>query len=378
MIPLGFFLTVLFIPGALNGATAGRWALLSICIPAICMFNEMRLTLAHLVGILFLAYLGISLAWTPVLYDGFEYYWHWLVLAGVFCLGSMLVSLRTVFIGLALGLYVNAVFMGLQLFSWLALNHAWDEVLPFSVNRPAGLFLNGSYAAEAAALILVGLVVYRLWVYVPAAVLCLVLPVAQASRASYAALMLVLIVYLYPRFRITTYILILVLFTVGILWFTSGEHNNSVGQRVLVWLDTWDGLTFWGKGVGSYYVNYPEHASRIHTILVRPDHAHNDFLEILYELGPIGFTLFCGILYAAFRQRRSEGYILLAFAALAVVDFPSYLPVTAFIGALVAGFLCGHGRPLRDVLTHWGTALFGRFLLLEVFRERVRASSQGS
>lgn len=65
-----------------------------------------------------------------------------------------------------------------------------------------------------------------------------------------------------------------------------------------------------GTGVGSFNVYYPAHRKRSMDIALgfdtgpesRQEHAHNEFLEILSDLGILGFLLFGGVLFTFFHN----------------------------------------------------------------------------
>ena len=38
----------------------------------------------------------------------------------------------------------------------------------------------------------------------------------------------------------------------GLVAIISLEHWGDLQERIGIWLDTWNGLTFWGRGVGVY------------------------------------------------------------------------------------------------------------------------------
>lgn len=105
---------------------------------------------------------------------------------------------------------------------------------------------------------------------------------------------------------------------------------------------TYDGLTLFGNGPGSYWAMYFQTPTTVTGI----GHVHNDFLQLAFEFGIGAIPLFA--LYAAVLTRSSarEWPIFLAFASMALFSFPLYAPITAALGLACAG------RIARD----WGLA----------------------
>src|SRR6185437_5489632 len=66
----GFALAICFDPFTWTGATSPRWALLAVSLPLLCQFGSRNhFTLAHLTGLVFIAWATISLIWTANLWD---------------------------------------------------------------------------------------------------------------------------------------------------------------------------------------------------------------------------------------------------------------------------------------------------------------------
>ena len=79
-------------------------------------------------------------------------------------------------------------------------------------------------------------------------------------------------------------------------------------------------------------------------------HAHNDFLEILFEQGYIGGALAVIAVVALLYRRLGtvEGAVLTSILAMGMVGFPLHMPVTLVVAAFACGRLCRRDG-LRDI-----------------------------
>lgn len=112
-----------------------------------------------------------------------------------------------------------------------------------------------------------------------------------------------------------------------------------------------------GSGLGTYASVFQKYRASAPTFLV--DYAHNDYLQLLSELGIIGFAIaaFAALtivvrIFRAVSRGPSTAHRLIAAAAIAalialmldsLVDFDFYIPANAMLGAWVAGMGSGIG-----------------------------------
>jgi hypothetical protein len=345
--PLVAFITsILFIPGLPSAATVPRWAFLAICIPFIWQRHPGRVTAGHLLGALFLGWCALSLAWAFEPLEGIQQLGKFALLGLIFCVGAGYGDLRKVYIAAALGVGVNSATVVAQVWGWDALSQ---------VVWPGGLFFNKNFGAEFAAMVLVALLVERVWWAVP-----LAFPTLWfcQSRGAYVALGIAFIALIWQRNRRAAALLgIALIGATAYLWIT----GNSTAQRQQLWLDSLAGMQLWGRGIGSYFATFPEHATRIDALALRPTTAHNDLLQLTYEIGP-GSLFIVALLVFALRSRwRAEHYVLVVFAVEGLVGFPLYMPATAFLAALVCGRIYSDWPNLRGAID-WSRlrVLFGQ------------------
>lgn len=294
----------------------------------------------RLLAIAFLLLAAASLAWTASLPDGIGELWIFLLYAGLFGLGAELRSLKPVYVGLGLGLLVNGPLMWMQVHYGVG----WVD----QASAPGGLFMRANYAVEAMALTAVGLIGQgvRWWWLAAALIAGTITPLTFGfGRGAFAGTGAAIVVWLWPRYRATAFCVALA----GIALCATQLGTQTVAERFEIWRDTIAGLTWMGRGLGSYFVAYPEHASLKDMLVDRPAHAHNDFLELLFELGPLGLGLFVALLLACLRAPRlTERAVLATFIVEACFAFPLHFPVTGFVAALAAGHLCGAWPELQS------------------------------
>lgn len=337
-----FLLTVTFVPWFADAATLPRWALLSVGVPILLLNAPIRPTIAHLLGGLVIAWAALSLCWTPLIYDGLNELWKLTLMGGLFCLGANLPSLRPVLIGLGLGFAVNSGFSIAQEFGWEGVSQAVV---------PGGLFSNHNLLAYAAAPVLVGLLLERLWLLaaLTAPSVFVIGSFGTTARGPLVVLAVAAAGWLWTRHRLASALLVFVMIDCLIWSLLFGGHGDQ-SQRLAIWADTSDGLTWVGRGAGSFYYAFPEHAARYSTLFSRPAQAHNDYLQLLFELGPIGLLLAGTFALTLIGEACTERTVLLCIAMEAAIDFPLHLPTTAFLGSLAAGCLCGVRHFLRHDL----------------------------
>jgi O-antigen ligase len=357
---LGFLLTALYWPGLAGAATIPKWGLLAVALPLVILKsrNEYnRFTLVHLFGALFILWSAISLIWTPNRLDGLGELIKLVILAQAFVYGSRLDSLRPILIGMACGLILSSAMVLIQL--------VYPDVVLHSTIH-SGLFINSGALGEIAALVFIG-VAYgignirdglRKWNCILLVCLAPSILLPQ-SRGSWLALIAAFTFWLWSKSKISA----LVLVALTAISFTYslhiGFHVASVEQRLGLYQDAIHGLTWLGHGIGSFWTDYAPLSNTVDIFLERPEHLHNDWLEVIFEQGAIG-ALAIGLLWAwrgiaCYRGRPTVGdYICLGFVSEAIVGFPLHNPCTAFLAALCLGHLARDGASIRDLLYRGG------------------------
>lgn len=332
MFALGLLTSVAYVPGFVSPAMSPRWAVLSVMAAGLLLWGQepVPFTRAHLAGLVLILWSTLSVLWSPVPLDSIDALWQTVALPSVcFCLGSQAKSLRPLFMGAAIGLGVSSAFAIGQALGW----HPFPEV-----QSPSGLFVNRNYMAEPAALVAVFLVSERMWWWLIPVAPAALLPMARGALLGFAAAMT-------ARSRI---VVATVVALMAVLTLTRAGTLSGMSERFDIWDHTLAGMSWLGSGIGSFWA--------IHRELYPDglvDHAHNDFLELASDLGPVGLALLGWLAWELRGPLDSARLVLVAFAAEACFAFPLHLPLTVGLGALCAG----HAVRDRDVVrsfTHYG------------------------
>lgn len=384
----GFLLTSLYVPGIAGAATTPRWALLAVGLPLMLWYHSSvrgggkkhfhaggsgavsvtspedsaqirqikwgagvatsprtfrKLTWIHLWGSAFIFWSATSLLWAPNRLESFGELIKLLVLAQAFMLGTRISSLSPILIGMAIGLVISSIIAGAQLF--------WPSIVQYNTVYPAGLFINSGSLAEISALVLVGVLFYRSW-WLAAGLLPSV--ALTVSRGAWLALGVAGIIWLWGKSKLSASAVMLLCAVVLAYSFHTSFHISSVVQRIGLWSDAATGLTWLGHGIGSFYTEFAYLSGTVDTFIERPEHLHNDWLEIAFELGAVGVVLVAamGIIACAAGRRGSSASLLVlaGFAAESSVGFPLHVPCTAFLAALCLGHLARDRADIRDML----------------------------
>lgn len=291
------------------------WLLVSVLAPAILLWTRPRWSVVHSMIAVLMIWAAITARWAPVTAVALDALWKMGLGLLLFCIGFEVRNLDRVYIlaGLALGVSSGA-----------AIYQAMAGQYPV-----IGLFGNPNMLGEAAALVVVGLIAgdFRSWIVAGLAVLP-ALVLSQARGALLAALVGL------AGYR-SAIVLILVCGAAVLLLPAQRDFlsTNSMIERATIWSDTVSQLEFFGHGIGGYAESLNS------TLSYRVvEHAHNDLLELFFELGAPGLllALLIGSLILASAGQR-ERLVLAALGVEAMFGFPFHTPATAAIGLVVAG-----------------------------------------
>lgn len=325
MFYLGLIMPICFIPGYTGASIPTQWAVLSILLP-LGLWREGAFGPGHLAGLAALAWSAISFLWAPSTYDAANGLWLLMICAGCLWLGSTILDFRQLLRGLAIGLTISSAVAVGQHFGF-----NWVEVGP---GNPPGLLYNSTVLGASAALVLIALVSRGMWLYIPGLLPAIYL---TNSRGAYAILLGTALARIIPW---------PIVFSAGVLGFAYLTINPSPSdiQRLLLWGSAFREFNIFGHGIGSYntYLLFVPSDFYINSRgIVHPEFAHNDYIQLWFELG-IGAIAIYTLYAIALSQTTSQQWpTFFAFFLLGWFYFPLYCPLTAFIGCVFAGRIIG-------------------------------------
>lgn len=317
----GFLEAIAWLP-MFNGATALRWALLAVAIPAILFTlpeNPRSNRNPGMFMLLLLVTIHLLCFTSRESLLGFDDFIHIGILFMVFYLATRAPDLRGIWVGLAVGINISGYIALAQMFGF-------DGITQYA--PPSGLFNNRNVMAEAGAIALLVTIHYRLWWLLPGALLAAFLPVSKAVIGALA-----LVAVFWPSaggYRVTGIRAYMAIAVAGI--FAVALGGASLTQRYDIWAPAIQAFNLTGHGLGSFFEDFP-----------MPAYAHNEFIQMWYEWGLYAVPFFVAFIAAVLKEWRFEQSIVACVLMLCVFSFPLHMPLTAFCFALALGRMFGAG-----------------------------------
>jgi hypothetical protein len=352
---------VAYLPGILAPATTLRWAILSVMVPLTLLVvsrsrSSGEVIRAHWIIVALPAYSLLSVLWALSWSEALNGWWQLSLFCCSILLGSLVPvsNLEATYRVFVLGLLPSVAVAILQARNW----PTWG--IESLSNYPSGLFMNSQLFGEISAL---GFLLAPVAGIVQLTLLLAV--VLSGSRAAMLAVALTGIVLyavtvrkgrsqpLDPR-QLAGILAGLAGMAFGLfqaLAKSSGAANDlgpfggglagvSAGRWPL-WLDTARGVSAFGNGIGSFFVEFPRYIQAFPLINAggRPEFAENEFLHFAFELGVPGVLLLGGIFVSALVNSSSlkQRLVVVALIVEACFGFPLHMPATVFLGGLVLG-----------------------------------------
>ncbi len=343
---IGAIVSLCYLPGITGAYIATQWPVLSILLP-FGLWRSGPMTFLHWLGVAFIAYATVRLAYAPSFVDGVGGLWMLYIMGLSFWLGSTLDDLRGLYAGLAVGASISSLVAVLQAFG--------VQVVP-SVTPHAGIYVNSVAQGLALALIAVALISERMWLWVLPLVPGLVL--AQ-SRGAWLMLA-VGVVACYVR---RAWLLVVGVAALGIVLYVGARVGSSDGERLFIWQSAATHLTWLGWGPGSFSILLLHYDSRSFF----PGYAHNDALQLAFEYGIAALAPFAVFAFVLGETDAREWPIVVAFAVAGCYSMPLWFPVTSFLALVAAGrivrrgalvgldsYICGFAVVPERVATRYG------------------------
>lgn len=315
----GFLIMIAFVPDIVGAVVPTNWSVMWLATPILLLKCQPEMTSIHWLGLAFLFYASLSLLWSP---HGSYALLQLLALASVFVWASTIKDLRSLVIGLSIGLGVSAVIAILQYFD---INLGIFKLTA----KPSGLFVNSNIFAETSGMLLTLIMIYKLWWFIPVTMPGLLV----SSRAVILGLGVTFLVWAWSKSKILA-------ISCAVFAGLTVAHVDRFGSILLrfdVWKDTISGFTISGHGIGSFEYLFLLY-SHIDDNSIRFFNPHNDILQLIFELGAGAIPLFMAVAILL-KVNDAHKYPLTFFIIIGLFGFPLSKPVTAFMAAIVAGYL---------------------------------------
>lgn len=323
----GFLVAIAYIPWISGAAVTTRWVVLAIgC--WLMMSNEpprVNWKLARPMLAL-LGWMLLTLLWSEQPYDGVNAAIHLVIITACVLFGACTSDPRPLYLGFAAGV----AFLG----------------FPLDLYYP-----DPNLLGETAVVALVALCTQ--WPDKTRAFIAAILLAAMfysKSRASFLGLACVVIAASSLVSWRAAIVLSLSSISVVVATLAFGQWG-SLTDRINIWHDTAAGVTWLGHGLGSFRNSVGYYGGWLDVLSgIRPDHAHNDLLEIAFESGIVGASIaiaaFAILIARTWGER--ESYILIASLGCAMATFQLHLPSTVFLAAFALGRLLRRDRVWGD------------------------------
>jgi hypothetical protein len=326
---VGLALAIAYCPGIAGAGTTPRWIVAAFA-PWLIMHRAPVLSCRAVPLAVFIGWALLSVLWAPQTEDAIGSAIELVIACGAFLFGAAIEKPRALFVGFGIGVPIATMF------------HWWGP--------------DYDLGAEAAAAAAIALLAYPWGILTRclAAANGLVLLLSHSRGACLAACLVAAWLLVKRRaFRSLALLLIVAIAILGWKVYDGGSFG-SFGQRIAMWHDGIEALNWTGWGLGSVWTQYPLIASHMDVLAygaARPEHLHDDFLEIAFEQGIIGAILAGFALWTlVYRQVwNPQTLILAAVLACSTVDFSLHMPATLFMAAFACGGLC-RGVDLRSTI----------------------------
>lgn len=328
---LGFLVAAAYWPGMLSAAFVPRWGAIAVGVPLLTRMDPRDTPLSVRWTLLWVFVMAlIATAFTsPDPMTGYLEGMFFVLLCLSLFAGSNLDTMDHLMTGLGAGLALSS---GLAVLQFTGL---WSPVPQSSA--PAGLFFNSEVLAEFAALVFIWAILRPRWGMAGIALIPVIL---SHSRVSMVMIGVGLFYALRPKTRVAAAVILLILVVLALsLIGMSGYKLETAGHRMTLWLATIGSWNLAGQGLGWAHASFPMEGT-----------SHSDVLQIVAELGVAALPLVLIPVMVFYRQRGTHAERA-TFAAAIVgccISFPLHFPASAFLVAVLAGYLLSNRHWVCD------------------------------
>ncbi len=359
----GLGLPLAYIPALTGYVVLTGWAFLAVAAPIMLWRKRIEMTPLHWCGLGFMLWAALSIFWTDNGYDGIDQLAKWAILAVTFMVGASSSNSHSAYLGLLIGITIA---IGIACAQAFGLDLVWQPETFHS--HVTSVYANATvFGAVVALAFVLAWCMGQYW-FLPIGIVGLWL---SGARWPSVVAVVVSLWFVARHWSKLFAIIILVpgcLF-IGAIYLNKNDLGHAGRERAKYVLDTVEALTWQGSGVGSFFQLYPEFTKRVNTLVARPEHPYNDFLEVTFELGIGSLFLWAMLVLALEVPLEPERSVLLAFLLISLAYFPLAIPACAGLAAFVAGRLAWgwavvrRGERLsRSPIPPWvDEFLYGRF-----------------
>lgn len=283
-----------------------------------------RLGAMHWCGLSFLGYASASLLWSV------EPNWpalSWLMLLTSFTIcGWIVTSMHWLYLGVIVYMTLNVAIAFTQYLKW--------DWVDYATQYPAGLLINSNWLACAIAMAMVAALCIRHYWFLPIGAFGIYL---THSRGAIVSVGTAGLLYLWPRAKVSAFVV--GVFAIILAIELSSGRSDSLAQRMGIWQGALTHLTLFGSGLGTFGDTYMALPMKINMTMMSTEHAYNDFLELLFELGLGAIPFWLMFILAMESELETERLILVSYIILALTYFPIFTPIAGPLAAIVLGHL---------------------------------------
>ena len=318
-----FLVSIAYVPFIMSCAVFGRWAVIALGVPLMAEMRLKVLSSVQIALVIGLTWACASLLVTPDKLDGILQFGFMICLVGVMGVASQQESLDKALEAMCFAMAINLFFSPSLPFS--------GDLVAQGSNGYSGLFYNCEVFVELCAPLAVWAIVKRYWWLAAGPVLPIIM---NESRITMFAVAFALVIALWPKSTkhrvmvIAGAVAAFLIIVVGMTLLIDFKLSSAL-LRLTMWLSTFYAIDPLGHGIGWYRTtHYTE------------EFAHSDILQAFAELG-LGALPFAVIPFVALRNRRdhAEWAAFIVICIELAVSFPLHVPASAFLAALLAGYL---------------------------------------